>query len=511
MSQPAFDFGDDELDDGANPTYTVGELAEAINSSIQRSFGDGIWVRGEITGWSDRGNHAYFTLADDALVGERNGAVINVQFFAPRAHAPAADAAEAPPPAGRRHEGARVRLPRLLRPHRSHRPEDDRHRSEVHARRHRPDPRRDRPSPGRRRPARRRTVVAACPPVPLRIGAVTSVGTAAWHDFLHELESSGLGFQLSVVDVQGAGRVRRRPSGGRDRARSPGSPTSTPSWSSAAADAETSWPCSTPSHRPHHRRAARCRCSPGSATRSTAASPTRWRTRRSRPPPRAPVVDRPCRRLQGRHRDGVELDLRRADATLGASTNELSASAHRIARRTHAAVERADERLAMRIERLGRVGPAATQHADVRLTSAPRARRTLAAAIGHASGRLDVVAARIASLDPCRPGGTRLVRSPGAPTAHRPFGRRSRARRRARHPRRRRFDPQHRERRRPHRFSHRDPCHRDSIAMPNDTAPPTLSRATPPRSPNSIPSSPSSRAATSTSTISPSRSPGRPS
>ena len=31
MSQPAFDFGDDELDDAANPTYSVGELADAIN------------------------------------------------------------------------------------------------------------------------------------------------------------------------------------------------------------------------------------------------------------------------------------------------------------------------------------------------------------------------------------------------------------------------------------------------------------------------------------------------
>ena len=80
MSQPAFDFGDDDLDDGANPTYTVGELAEAINSSFQRSFGDGIWVRGEITGWSDRGNHAYFSLADDSGDGS---AVVNVQFFAP--------------------------------------------------------------------------------------------------------------------------------------------------------------------------------------------------------------------------------------------------------------------------------------------------------------------------------------------------------------------------------------------------------------------------------------------
>ena len=115
MSQPAFDFGDDDLDDGANPTYTVGELAEAINSSFQRSFGDGIWVRGEITGWSDRGNHAYFSLADDSGEG---AAVVNVQFFAPAQDAAAADVAEAPPASRRRHEGAGVRLPRLLRPDR---------------------------------------------------------------------------------------------------------------------------------------------------------------------------------------------------------------------------------------------------------------------------------------------------------------------------------------------------------------------------------------------------------
>ena len=48
MSQPAFDFGDDELDDAANPTYTVGELADAINDTLRRGFSDGVWVRGEI-------------------------------------------------------------------------------------------------------------------------------------------------------------------------------------------------------------------------------------------------------------------------------------------------------------------------------------------------------------------------------------------------------------------------------------------------------------------------------
>ena len=30
MSQPAFDFGDEPFDDPSNPTYTVGELADAL-------------------------------------------------------------------------------------------------------------------------------------------------------------------------------------------------------------------------------------------------------------------------------------------------------------------------------------------------------------------------------------------------------------------------------------------------------------------------------------------------
>jgi len=201
MSQPAFDFGDDELDDGANPTYTVGELAEAINSSIQRSFGDGIWVRGEITGWSDRGNHAYFTLADDALVGERNGAVINVQFFAP----------------------ARMRLRPMLQKHRLRLADGMKVRVFGYLDYYAPtgriglkmtgiDPKYTLGDIAQSRDEIVRRLVAdglldangrrPLSPVPLRIGAVTSVGTAAWHDFRHELESSGLGFQLSVVDVR---------------------------------------------------------------------------------------------------------------------------------------------------------------------------------------------------------------------------------------------------------------------------------------------------------------------
>src|SRR5918996_6017334 len=81
MTQPAFDFGDEvALDDAANPTYTVSELADAVNSALRRGFSDGVWVRGEIQGWSVRNGHAYFSLADDTPGRQ---AVVRVQLFAP--------------------------------------------------------------------------------------------------------------------------------------------------------------------------------------------------------------------------------------------------------------------------------------------------------------------------------------------------------------------------------------------------------------------------------------------
>jgi exodeoxyribonuclease VII large subunit len=49
------------------------------------------------------------------------------------------------------------------------------------------------------------------PPVPLRVGLVTSTGSAAYHDFVHELEVSGHAFCVFPVDVrvQGQGADRR--------------------------------------------------------------------------------------------------------------------------------------------------------------------------------------------------------------------------------------------------------------------------------------------------------------
>jgi exodeoxyribonuclease VII large subunit len=48
-------------------------------------------------------------------------------------------------------------------------------------------------------------------PVPLRVGLITSSGSAAYHDFVHELEASGFAWRVTVVDVrvQGAAAARR--------------------------------------------------------------------------------------------------------------------------------------------------------------------------------------------------------------------------------------------------------------------------------------------------------------
>jgi len=49
------------------------------------------------------------------------------------------------------------------------------------------------------------------PTVPLRVGLVTSAGSAAYHDFVHELEASGFAWEVVLADVrvQGGGADKR--------------------------------------------------------------------------------------------------------------------------------------------------------------------------------------------------------------------------------------------------------------------------------------------------------------
>jgi exodeoxyribonuclease VII large subunit len=200
MTQPAFDFGA-ELDDAANPTFTVSELADAVNQTLRRNFSDGVWVRGEIQGWSERGGHAYFSLADDAPGRQ---AVVRVQFFAP----------------------ARNRLRPLLAKHRLRLADGMKVRIFGHLDFYAPngqlglkmvdiDPRFTLGDLAQQRDQVLRRLAAdgaldanrrhRLGPVPLRLGVVASPGTAAWHDFHDELQRSGFAFHLvlAATRVQG--------------------------------------------------------------------------------------------------------------------------------------------------------------------------------------------------------------------------------------------------------------------------------------------------------------------
>lgn len=401
MNQPAFDFGEEEFHDPANPTYSVGELAGAINDTLRRGFSDGVWVRGEISGWSDRGNHAYFTLVDDTDEGNGRGrAVVNVQFFA----------------------NSRMRLRPLLRKHRLRLADGMKVRVFGYLDYYAPtgriglkmsgiDPKYTLGDIAQSRDEVIRRLVAdglldankqhRLSPVPLRVGVVTSVGTAAWHDFHDELDRSGVGFGLSVIDTRVQGDVaeamitssiltltRRRDLDVIVLIRGGGARNEL-----AVFDAEP-------------------------IARAIAASPVPVLTGLGHEVDRSVADEVAHTSLKTPTACAGELIARvtafatRAEATYAGITREadtalaransaLSECAHRIARRTHAAVERADERLSMRVATLARSGPAVLTGADSRLVEAQR--RILDRAISdveRAGGRLDVVAARIGALDP---------------------------------------------------------------------------------------------------------------
>jgi exodeoxyribonuclease VII large subunit len=199
MSQPSLDL---EFDDGADPTFTVRELADAVNQVLRRGFREGVWVRGEIEGIQQRGGHVYFTLTDHTDDGR---ASIPVALFANTWYRLR--------PVLARH---RLRLANGLA-------------VRIHA------------APNLYAPTGRLSLVmdgidvrftlgqlaadrdallarlteaglvgrnagVAFPLVPLRVGLVASRGSAAWHDVLHELEGSGIGFRLLHVDVRVQGQ-----------------------------------------------------------------------------------------------------------------------------------------------------------------------------------------------------------------------------------------------------------------------------------------------------------------
>jgi exodeoxyribonuclease VII large subunit len=200
----ALPFGDD-------PTYSVGELNAAIADALRAGLPTSVWVRGEVSHFRVSGNgHAYFDVIEKD--GRRDGvrAVLNVALFRmdrQNVNRALRDAGVALA------DGVEVRI---------------RGRVELYSPTGRLQLIMTAIDPvftvGRLAANRARLLQVLAdegllranaahplPMVPLRIGLVTSGGSAAYHDFVHELEASPYAFRVALcaVRVQGAAADRR--------------------------------------------------------------------------------------------------------------------------------------------------------------------------------------------------------------------------------------------------------------------------------------------------------------
>lgn len=397
MSQPALDFGDEPHDDPTNPTYTVGELADAINDQMRRGFPEGVWVRGEIDGLRNSGPHTYFALVER---GEQGKAVMNVSLFAPM----------------------KRNLTPLLKKNRLELANGMKVRIFGHLDYYAPngrlglkmagiDPRFTLGELSQARDQVVRRLVATglfdanrsrpMPIAPLRIGVVTSVGTAAWHDFHHELVTSGLGFQLRVCDTRVQGELAEQSVAAAIRSlarrddtdvvvviRGGGARNELATFDAepiAMAIAMSPIPVLT---------------GLGHEIDTSVADEVAHRSLKTPTACAAALID-----MVVGYREATESRWSAieslASRELGEATQALSDRAHRIARRTHAAVERADERLATRRQRLS-ISPHRQLADSHRLldSTALRVARRVPQIIDGRQREIDASAARLALLDP---------------------------------------------------------------------------------------------------------------
>jgi exodeoxyribonuclease VII large subunit len=185
---------------------TVGEVCEGIRDALRAKFGPEVWVRGAISGLNRSANgHVYFTLIDPEEVGRRPSAALDVALFAK----------------------AKYRVNAILKKTGSVRMEDGIEvaiggaidlyspsgRVQMIMNMIDPSYTLGRLAESRDATLKRlaadelldRNRLLPLPVLPLRIALVTSEGSAAEADFMHELSVSGISFEVSLFDsrVQG--------------------------------------------------------------------------------------------------------------------------------------------------------------------------------------------------------------------------------------------------------------------------------------------------------------------
>ena len=194
------------------PTFSVTELNTVIRDALREAVPENVWVRGEVQGWREsRAGHVYFQLVEKDDRRDRVQAALDVALF--RSHLLTVRAALRKTPGVDLADDVEVRVKGHI---------------EVY------------PPTGRLQlimtgidpvftagalAANRERVLRALqaegllranaardlPPVPLRVGLITSAASATYHDFLDELDRSRFAFHVGVCDVrvQGANAPRR--------------------------------------------------------------------------------------------------------------------------------------------------------------------------------------------------------------------------------------------------------------------------------------------------------------
>ncbi|MFW2383865.1 MAG: exodeoxyribonuclease VII large subunit [Acidimicrobiales bacterium] len=185
---------------------SVGEVCEGIREALRDQFGAEVWVHGAISGLNRSANgHVYFTLIDPEDVGQRPSAVLDVALFAK----------------------SKFRVNAILKKTGSVRMEDGIEvaiggsidlyspsgRVQMIMNIIDPSYTLGRLAQSREATLKRlaaedllnRNRLLPLPVLPLRIGLVTSEGSAAEADFMDELSASGITFEVSLFDsrVQG--------------------------------------------------------------------------------------------------------------------------------------------------------------------------------------------------------------------------------------------------------------------------------------------------------------------
>lgn len=197
MQQNSLEF-DSDPKEVSEPTLSVSQFLDVVNGVLRETFGGGLWVQGEIEGFNGRGKHVYFNLVER---NADNKAALSISIW----------------------QGNMTRLRPLLTQHRLELADGIKVRifgtPDVYPQRGsfgfkvtNIDPRFTLGDlAGQRDEVIRRLKElglydanrsVAIPLVPLRIGLITSVGSAAHADVLHEFENSRFGYHVFVYDVR---------------------------------------------------------------------------------------------------------------------------------------------------------------------------------------------------------------------------------------------------------------------------------------------------------------------